>query len=671
VLLAGIVLGLIVGLLLGGRLDNLVDIRLRWAPAIVLAVIIRFATELSIREGVAFADQLRLPLYALSFGLLFTALWLNRDQPGLLVAATGVLANGVAIVANGGWMPVWQPALELAGFGPEDLVASFHTLLPDQIGLPFLLRAGPFGDLIPIPFPPVENVASVGDIFLSVGIGWFVFSTLVRTRFTAIERPIGFGSADLASGPGSAAAGALEQPIMLGGSPAAATVPAPRLRPSRITREVVWAPTLPAEAGVAPAIRRIRTHPYIRLALDARFSAFWLGQTISLFGDRLHQIALGVLVFGATGSPALTGFVFVAATLPNFFLGPIAGTFVDRWDQKTVMIVSDLLRAGLVLLLPIVALEGIGYVYPLVFAITAVSLFFRPAKAAVVPRIVRSDELMAANSATWMSDTLADLMGYPLAGLFVYFLGRQVGLAFWADAATYIISAILILGISIPPVVRVAGEHVQGFVASIRTFFGELRDGWAFLRRQPVLFQNTLISAIAQTSIGATIGLAVVYASNALDQTILEFPRNWAAIEFAIGLGNLVGGLAVGAAGAALRKGWLVVAGFIAMGLATVLLGLTGNVLVAIVAATIIGAANLVYIVPTQTLFAELTPPEMMGRVVSFRSMFVYGALTGAMGVSAVVADSVPVGLVIAGFGAITAASGFLAALLPAVRDAR
>ncbi len=62
--------------------------------------------------------------------------------------------------------------------------------------------------------------------------------------------------------------------------------------------------------------RRIREHPYVRLGRDARFVSFLLGQTISLFGDRLHQVALGVLVLNLTGSALATGLVFLAATLP-------------------------------------------------------------------------------------------------------------------------------------------------------------------------------------------------------------------------------------------------------------------------------------------------------------------------------------------------------------------
>ena len=75
------------------------------------------------------------------------------------------------------------------------------------------------------------------------------------------------------------------------------------------------------------------------------------------------------MVLALTGSAMQTGLVFLAATLPNLFLGPIAGTFVDRWDQKRVMIVSDLLRAGLVLTLPFVAEINIWLVYPVVFVI--------------------------------------------------------------------------------------------------------------------------------------------------------------------------------------------------------------------------------------------------------------------------------------------------------------
>jgi MFS family permease len=381
-------------------------------------------------------------------------------------------------------------------------------------------------------------------------------------------------------------------------------------------------------------------------------------------------VAIGVLVYSLTDSPLLTGLVFLAATLPNILLGPIAGTFVDRWEHKHVLIASDVIRAVLVLVLPFAALIDVALVYPLVFLITAVSLFFRPAKVAMLPRIVDKDDLLAANSATWTADTLADIAGFPIAGLFIGLLGTQAGdlaLAFYADSATYMLSAVLLAGITVGPIVRRAGPRVGSAVGA---FLAELTDGWRFLRGQAVLIQNTLISTVAQMTAGATLALTVVYARDALDPAFIPYPQNYAAIETAIGVGNLVGGLAVGAMGARLRKGWLVVAGFLVMGVATVLLGLTSNVLIALLAAAIIGIANLVYIIPTQTIFIELTPIELMGRVVAFRSSLVFGAMTLAMAVSGVLAESLPVGLVIAGFGVLTVLGGLIGAVLPAVRDA-
>ena len=662
-LFVAVVVGALAGLATGGRLANLLSAKLRYGALIVGGLLLRVATQLLIDEGLDIVDQLRLPLFALSFGLLVTALWLNRSQPGLLLAMIGIAANGVAIVLNGGYMPVFLPAVQVVGLGQADLSPTFNVLLPQELGLEFLLRGGPLGDILPIALPILTNVISVGDVLLAAGVGWFLFSTITRG---AADPDAGVVSLWNANPRGqevtarSAAQAGIDRPVV-GGS-----AMGPGLSSSTAARAVDHAARESAPA--APTFgRRIREHPYVRLARDARFSAFWLAGTISLFGDRLHQIALGVMVLSVTGSAMQTGLVFLAATLPNLFLGPIAGTFVDRWDQKHVMIASDLIRAALVLTLPFVIEINTWLVYPVVFVVTTVSLFFRPAKAAVIPRIVRREDLTPANGAIWTGETVADIAGYPLAGVFVAFLGANLALAFWVDSFTYIVSAALLAGLVIPPAARAVGGRVGGAIAA---FVEELRDGWHFLRGEATLFQNTLVSVMAQLSIGATLALMVVYAQRSLDGDVIPYPESYAVIEAAIGVGNLVGGFVVGAIGARLRKGWLVITGFAVMGLATIVLGLTSNELLAIVAAIVIGIFNLVYIIPSQTLFFERTPEGMLGRVVAIRSSVVMGALTGAMAVSAGLADHVDAGLIIAATGVLTVASAIVAAWLPAVRDA-
>src|SRR3954451_20689115 len=97
-LLMGIALGLVVGLALGGRIEALVNVHLRYVVLIFAAIGLRFGTQALISNGVSVADSLRWPLYALAFGTLVTALWLNRRSPGLLVVMVGVAFNAVAIL---------------------------------------------------------------------------------------------------------------------------------------------------------------------------------------------------------------------------------------------------------------------------------------------------------------------------------------------------------------------------------------------------------------------------------------------------------------------------------------------------------------------------------------------------------------------------------------------
>ncbi len=681
-LLGGIALGLIAGLLAGGRLTNLTQVRLRWMPAIFLAVFVRYGTEAALSRDLPIAETLRVPLLATAYLILLLGLWANRREPGLAIAFVGTLSNAVVIALNGGHMPIWAPSLLAAGLTPADLTGPLHLLLPPPIDAAFLAHLGPLADVIPIPIPVIRNVASLGDVVISLGLGFFLFSTVLRTpaeaRTEEAERPenvaeplpglvstarlhgvspAGVGAAggirpETGLLAGLSEASILERPIILGGS-------TPGLAE---TGQVAG----PAEAvrGPRPRLgRRVWRHPYVRLALDPSFSALWTAGVVSLFGDRVNQIALAVIVFSVTGSPVAVGFVFLAAALPNLLLGPISGTLVDRWDQKQVMVVSDLLRAAIVLLIPVAVVTNVLLVFPLIFLVTASSIFFRPAREAVMPRIVSPADLLTANSANWLAETLADIVGYTLAGLFIAFLGVWIPLAFWLDAATYLISAVLILTITVPPVVRTLSEAGEGVLA-------ELRAGWRFLRTERALLTNTAQAVVAQFGAGILISVTLVYVQRALELGTLASPTVYALMEAGLGLGNLVGGLLIGLVGPRLAKGRLVILGYAAYGLCIVGLGLTGNVAAALGLAVGIGVSNMVFVIPSQTLFQQRTPGDMIGRVVGLRFSLVFGSLSIAMGLSGFLVTALGVSTVLIVFGATTCLAGLAGLLVPALRDA-
>ena len=178
-LIAGILAGVVLGLMAGGSIGNLATVRLRWVGVLLVAVILRFATEYLLLRGNEVVEALRLPLFATAFGLLLAALWVNRSHPGLRIAFVGILLNTIAILLNAGHMPIWQPSLEAAGFTTAD-VTPFHVLLGPGLTSDFLRHAGPLADILPIPIPIIRNVASIGDVFLTAGLAFFLFATVVR-----------------------------------------------------------------------------------------------------------------------------------------------------------------------------------------------------------------------------------------------------------------------------------------------------------------------------------------------------------------------------------------------------------------------------------------------------------------------------------------------------------
>jgi len=701
VLIGGIALGLILGLAVGGSIWNLGTVRLSRTALLFGAVVVRFATEVAIGAGIELAETLRLPLFGLAYAMLLAGVWANRWQPGMSLAFVGILSNALVVVVNGGHMPIWEPSLLAANLTPADVASAFHTILPSgpggALGADFLLRAGPLVDVIPIPCPFIRNVASIGDLFLTAGLGFFLFATVVRSphelddaeteavrrRLEAVGRPARAVSlptgAPLREGrvrprtglaPGLAEASVLDRPMVLGASgagmaaPGAPAAAAPAEAGAGSASVVVSAPPA-VERAAPPIIERARPHPYVRLALNPSFSALWAGQLISLFGDRIHLVALAFLVLNATGSAIALAGVFIAATLPNLVFSPIAGTFVDRWDHHEVLVVSDLLRAALVLVMPVAAVINLALVYPLVFLVTTISIFFRPARVAVLPRLVREDELLPANSALWIGETMADVVGYPLAGLFVGFLGTALPLAFWFDAATYVASAALLWTIAVPPIARAAPREGRS-----TGFFAEMGMGWGFLRSDLTLLANTMQATVAQFTLGILIALTALYAQRSIAPSGFSPESVFAFLETGIGVGNLVGGFAIGLIGSRFRRGRTVIVGYAAAGACIALIGLTDQLGIALGLMTGLGVANMIFVIPSQTMFQERTPPELIGRVIGFRFALVSGSMTFAMGVGGVLGEIFGAAPVIALFGAVTMAAGLAGLLVPAVRDA-
>src|SRR5689334_10882756 len=174
------------------------------------------------------------------------------------------------------------------------------------------------------------------------------------------------------------------------------------------------------------------------------FSILWAAGLISMIGDWVLRIGLPLYVFNLTGSTLATGAMLVAGIAPGLLFGSIAGVFVDRWDRRRIMIVSNVLQAFVLLpLLGVHSVDQVWIIYIVLFTGATISQFFTPAQSALLPLLVDENYLPTANSLSALNGNIARLLGPALAGLIVGLSGL-VGITL-IDALSFVVAAAMIL----------------------------------------------------------------------------------------------------------------------------------------------------------------------------------------------------------------------------------
>jgi MFS family permease len=298
------------------------------------------------------------------------------------------------------------------------------------------------------------------------------------------------------------------------------------------------------------------------------FALLWAGGLVSDLGDWTLLIGLPVFVFELTGSALITSTIFVAELLPALLVGQVGGVLVDRWDRKRILVIASLLQA--LLLLPLLLVDSpdrLWIVYLVAGAESALARVCAPATAALVPSLVPPDELAAANGLNATAGSLARLVGAPVGGLAIQFLGLT-GVVL-ADAVTFLAAAGLVAAIpraAIRGPVATARDAVEGGAQAGRRLGGFVRDWLDGLRtivRVPGLAAIVGIGAAAQLAQGIFVVLYVVFVLDVLraDGGAVGIIRGMQAI------GGIAGGLAAGWLIARLGTRALVGWGFILFGL--------------------------------------------------------------------------------------------------------
>jgi len=171
------------------------------------------------------------------------------------------------------------------------------------------------------------------------------------------------------------------------------------------------------------------------------FLTLMVAQAISNIGDWLSIVAIITLVgLKWNASPIEVSFIILCLALPMALLGPVAGTIADRFSRKQLMVLSDIVRAGLFVLLALA--NTLWMVYICLFTIGLFSAVFNPAKNGKLKELVPNEEIKSAMSITAMIDSATKIFGPILSGILVSAAGTTP--VFYINSVSFIFSAILI-----------------------------------------------------------------------------------------------------------------------------------------------------------------------------------------------------------------------------------
>lgn len=375
----------------------------------------------------------------------------------------------------------------------------------------------------------------------------------------------------------------------------------------------------------------------------------WAARTVSQWGDVVSTVTLALLVYELTGSGLGVSAVVAAEIAPVLLLAPFAGVLIDRASRLGVMVAADLARALLMAAL-VLTQDSLLLVFAVAAGTSVGTVFFNPAAGSVLPHLVRSDRLVAANSGIWTAAVLSQIALAPLAGLLVVSLGYGWGFAL--NALSYLLSALLLRGLHVPAVVAPLGR---------RRLLHDAAEGARVLVRVPVLRALATAQLLAALSAGATSALLVVYAGDRL----AVGGAGYGLLLAAIGVGAVLGPLALLRLVPDPARPVFVFGPFALRGLVDLVLAATTRLPVAAGALVGYGLGTSTGAVTFTSLLQAKTEDRLRGRVLAsmdllwqtgrLASLGIGGVLAETAGIAAVYAFGGLLLLVAAGYGLRTA----------------
>ncbi len=281
--------------------------------------------------------------------------------------------------------------------------------------------------------------------------------------------------------------------------------------------------------------RRQRWPAALSLLTNRNFVPIWLCGGSLTIAKAIRNVALMKLIYDLTGSAGGVGVMIASDILSGVIILPLAGVLADRFNRKKLMISVDILRAGLTFLL--LCSRSSTFIYVLNFALASSSMCYYPARSALVPDLVKKEQLLDANALSNSLGTLGRVLGPLLGGIVVDRFSIQV--AFVLSASLYVVS---VLGTSR---VQVAPRSLLRGKASVQAVYEALVEGIRYARQNPVVSAMMTIYLSLFIGWGLSMSLDVVYAEQVLSSEYFSNSKAYSYMLSIAAAGMFVGTLVV------------------------------------------------------------------------------------------------------------------------------
>jgi len=391
---------------------------------------------------------------------------------------------------------------------------------------------------------------------------------------------------------------------------------------------------------------------------EKSFLFLWIGEVFTQISTNLFTFYLILSVFSLTKSNTAVAGIVLTFTIPAILFGILAGVYVDHWSKKHVLLWTNLLRALLILLLAFLH-TNIFVIYCFSFIISFLTQFFIPAENPLIPLVVPKNMLYSANALFGLALYGSVLLAYMLSGSIILLFGDQGSLV--------VLAVLLFIGtMSIFFVKYREEEEVKTRLPLRVNVREEIKSAFTLITKTKQIYNSLFLLALIQILILLLATITPGYASQVLGMYIEKFPLMFvtpAAIGMLIGAIFLVNRLH------AVAKEKVVILGLFLSGLSILILPygslisskeyiLDANlylphilaitaVHVIVVIAFILGLANSLVFVPSNTLLLENTNDTNRGKIYgslnaiigifSFVPLIAVGGLSDLIGVSHVI----------------------------------